>query len=56
MFRSQNLDLNTGEVNSSGQLLTPAHVNLALRKELGIADNTYATNFPLDVDNFEIFS
>jgi uncharacterized protein (DUF1501 family) len=56
MFRSQNLDLNTGEVNSSGQLLTPAHVNLALRKELGIADNTFATSFPLEVDDFEIFS
>jgi hypothetical protein len=56
MFRSQSLDLSTGTVNSSGQLLTPAHVNLALRKELGIADNTFATSFPLDVDDFEIFS
>jgi uncharacterized protein (DUF1501 family) len=56
MFRSQKLDLVTGGVNTSGQLLTPAHVNSALRKELGIADNTLAVRFPLNVDDFDIFS
>jgi len=55
-FRSQKLDLSTGGINDAGQLLTPAHVNLALRKELGIADNTLAVRFPLNVDDFDIFS
>lgn len=56
LYRSHKLDLTTGGVNTAGQLLTPAHVNLALRKELGIHDNALAVNFPLNVDNFEIFS
>ena len=55
MFRSQKLDLNNGGMNNDGQLLTPAHVNSALRKELGIADNTLAVRFPLNVDDFDIF-
>jgi uncharacterized protein (DUF1501 family) len=55
-FRSQKLNLTTGDVDTAGQLLTPAHVNLALRKELGIADNTLAVRFPLNVDDFDIFS
>ena len=55
-FRSQKLNLATGGIDNAGQLLTPAHVNLALRKELGIADNTLAVRFPLNVDNFEVFS
>lgn len=55
-FRAQNLDLTTGQANANGQLLTPAHINLALRKELGIADNTFAVRFPLNVDDFDIFS
>jgi uncharacterized protein (DUF1501 family) len=56
MYRSQKLDFTTGGVNTTGQLLTPAHVNLALRKELGIANNTLAVRFPLNVDDFNIFS
>ena len=55
-FRSQKLNLATGGVDTAGQLLTPAHVNSALRKELGIADNTLAVRFPLNVDDFDIFS
>ncbi len=55
-FRSQTLDRTTGQANANGQLLTPAHINLALRKELGIADNTLAVRFPLNVDDFDIFS
>jgi uncharacterized protein (DUF1501 family) len=55
-FRSQALDLNSGQASANGKLLTPAHVNLALRKELGIHDNTFATRFPLNVDDFAIFS
>jgi uncharacterized protein (DUF1501 family) len=54
-YRSQTLDLNSGQANSNGQLLTPAHVNLALRKELGIADNSLALQYPLAVDDFDIF-
>ena len=55
-FRSQTLDRTTGQANTDGQLLTPAHINLALRKELGIANNTLAVRFPLNVDDFDIFS
>jgi uncharacterized protein (DUF1501 family) len=55
-FRAQKLDLTTGQANTNGQLLTPAHVNLALRKELGIADNSMALQYPLTVDDFSIFS
>ncbi|MBL4797978.1 MAG: DUF1501 domain-containing protein [Oleispira sp.] len=55
-FRSQALNLDTGQPDVNGQLLTPAHINLALRKELGIADNTFAVRFPLNVDDFDIFS
>ena len=55
-FRAQTLNRTTGQPDGNGQLLTPAHVNLALRKELGIADNTLAIRFPLHVDDFDIFS
>ena len=55
MFRSQNINRSTGEPDINGSLLTPAHVNLALRKELGIADNTLAMRFPLNVEDFDIF-
>lgn len=55
-FRSQKLNLSTGQVDANGQLLTPAHVNLALRKELGISENHIASQFPLNVDAFDIFS
>lgn len=55
-FRSQKLDLSTGQVNTNGKLLTPAHVNLALRKELGIADNHLAKKFPITAEDFSIFS
>lgn len=55
-FRAQTLNRTTGQPDGNGQLLTPAHVNLALRKELGIADNTLAVRFPLHVDDFDIFS
>jgi uncharacterized protein (DUF1501 family) len=55
MFRSQNINRTTGQPDVNGTLLTPAHVNQALRKELGIADNTLAIRFPLHVDDFDIF-
>jgi uncharacterized protein (DUF1501 family) len=54
-FRAQTLNTTTGQPDANGQLLTPAHINLALRKELGIADNTLAARFPLNVDDFDIF-
>ena len=55
-FRSQKLNLTTGQPDENGQLLTPAHVNLALRKELGIHSNTFAVRYPLHVDDFDAFS
>jgi len=55
-FRSQPLDLSSGQAHVNGQLLTPAHVNLALRKELGIADNELSLGYPINVDDFAIFS
>ena len=55
-FRAQTLNRTTGQPDGNGQLLTPAHINLALRKELGIADNSLALSFPLSVDDFSIFS
>ena len=55
-FRAQTLNRSTGQPDANGQLLTPAHVNLALRKELGIDSNTIAVRFPLLVDDFDIFS
>lgn len=55
-FRSQNLNLANGQVDAQGALLTPAHVNLALRKELGIDQHAAATDFPLNVEEFNIFS
>lgn len=55
-FRSQTLDLSTGQANPNGKLLTPAHVNLALRKELGIADNSLSKKYPLTTDDFAIFT
>jgi uncharacterized protein (DUF1501 family) len=55
-FRAQKLDLSTGLANSNGQLLTPAHIHLALRKELGIANNSMALQYPLSADDFSIFS
>lgn len=56
MFHSQKLNRTTGQPDENGQLLTPAHINLALRTELGIHNNSLAALFPLHVDNFEIFS
>jgi uncharacterized protein (DUF1501 family) len=55
-YRSQALDRRSGESSANGELLTPAHINLALRKELGIHSNTLASRFPLNVNDFEIFS
>jgi uncharacterized protein (DUF1501 family) len=55
-YRAQALDLRSGAASADGELLTPAHINLALRKELGIHSNTLATRFPLNVNDFEIFS
>lgn len=55
-FRSQTLNRTTGQPDANGQILTPAHINLALRKELGIHGNALSNNFPLNVDDFAIFS
>ncbi len=55
LFRSQKVNRLTGQKDEAGTLLTPAHVNQALRKELGIADNTLAVRFPLNVEDFDIF-
>jgi uncharacterized protein (DUF1501 family) len=55
-FRSQTLNRTTGQPDANGQILTPAHINLALRKELGIDNNSFANQFPLNVDDFSIFS
>ena len=55
-FMSQPLNRTTGMPDSNGESLTPAHVNLALRKELGIDDHEFARQYPLTVDDFSIFS
>ncbi|CCK77038.1 conserved hypothetical protein [Oleispira antarctica RB-8] len=55
-FRAQMLNRTTGQPDEFGQLLTPAHINLALRKELGIHNDALTAGFPLNVDDFSIFS
>lgn len=54
-FRSQKLNLQTGLADNNGVVMNASHVNLALRKKLGIADNSYAADFPLSVEEFNIF-
>lgn len=55
LYQSQTLNTASGQPDTQGQLLTPAHVNAALRRELGMENHVSAEAFPLDVDHFNIF-
>lgn len=54
-FRSQKLNLQTGQPDNSGVVMTAAHVNQALRRKLGIHNHAFAQEYPLSVEDFNIF-
>lgn len=55
-FMAQPVNRSTGLADASGTVLTPAHVNQALRNLLGVDQNTLNTNYPLRVNDFDIFA
>lgn len=55
-FSSLTLNLANGQPDSQGEILTPAHINLALRKELNIDQSSAALQFPISASDFNIFS
>lgn len=55
-FRSQKISRSTGLPDDNGAVLTPAHVNQALRGLLGVDQIALADDYPLRVTGFNIFS
>lgn len=55
-YRAQTLNRSTGLADASGDKLTPAHVNQALRKLLGVDQSVLNSNYPLRVNDFDIFA
>ena len=55
-FRSLTVNRNSGLQDSSGETLTPAHVNQELRRLLGVENAALAESYPLNVNSFNIFS
>lgn len=55
-FSSLALNLANGQPDNQGEILTPAHVNQALRKELNIDQSAAALQFPITTNEFNIFS
>lgn len=54
-FMSQPLNTTTGAADAAGTVLTPAHVNLALREHLGLGSSALAGTYPLNTSPFRIF-
>lgn len=55
-FRALSLNYSTGLEDSSGGTLTPAHVNLAIRKLMGVDTSSLSASYPLNLTSFNIFS
>lgn len=55
-FRSQAVNRQTGLPDSSGEVLEPKHVNIALRQLMGIDSSGVVGNYPLNFTPFNIFS
>ncbi|WP_430462843.1 DUF1501 domain-containing protein [Thalassolituus sp. LLYu03] len=55
-FLAQKINRSTGLADTSGDVLTPAHVNQALRELLGVDGGTLSDNYPLRVNAFDIFA
>lgn len=54
-FMAQPVNLTTGQPDAGGTVLTPEHVNRALRNQLGVGSSSLADNYPLNVPDFRIF-
>lgn len=55
-FLAQSLNTSTGVADASGQQMTPAHVNRALRDLLGMGSASLAGEYPLPENPFRIFT
>lgn len=54
-FLSQPLNTTTGAVDDAGIIMTPEHVNLALREHLGVGASSLSGTYPINVSPFRIF-
>jgi uncharacterized protein (DUF1501 family) len=54
-FLSQPVNLTTGQPDAAGEILTPQHVNRAIRNLMGVGSSSLADNYPLNVPDFRIF-
>lgn len=55
-FRAETVNPQTGQADNSGIVITPAHVQKALRKHAGIENSTTTVGFPLSVEDINLFS
>lgn len=55
-FRAQPVNTRTGRADSGGRVLTPAHVNAALRDFIGINGHAQLDPYPLSDSGFRLFS
>ena len=54
-FKAKKVDINTGRADESGVEITPAHVNKAVRKYLGIEGFASAAGFDISVEDINLF-
>lgn len=54
-FSSQPLNATTGARDDSGTVMTPAHVNVALRDLMGVGSSSLSGSYPINVSPFRIF-
>ena len=56
LFKPEKVNVTTGQADESGVEITPAHVNKAVRKFLGIEGFAHAAGFELPVEDINLFS
>ena len=54
-FMSRPINFTTGAADDAGAVMTPEHVNLALREHLGVGGSSLSGTYPINVSPFRIF-
>ena len=55
LFKAKKVNANTGRADENGVEITPAHINKALRKYLGIEDYAVAGGFEIAAEDINLF-
>jgi len=55
-FLAQPVNLTTGQPDDNGVVLTPEHVNREIRRLMGVGSSPIASNYPINVADFNIFA